>query len=69
MNPYIYDFLWMIEAFIPETGHRFTVDNIHDLPFVDAETAKQWCITWHKEFPHIEYKAIRYMKVQEERVN
>lgn len=70
LNPWVYVEFWMVEGFIPETGHRFTVDHIHDLPFVDGETAEQWCITWGKEMPHIQYKAVRYMKCEEkERIN
>lgn len=67
VNPlkWTYDSFWMIEAVMTETGHTFTVDNIHDLPFIDAETAEQWCITWHKEFPHIKYRPVRYMRVEE----
>lgn len=63
INPWIYDFFWMIEA--NDGKKTFTVDNIHDLPFIDAETAEQWCVTWNKEFPHIQYKPICYMRVEE----
>lgn len=60
-----YESLWMIDAFESATGRTFTVDNINDLPFIDAKTAEQWCITWGKEFPHLQYKAVRYVRCEE----
>lgn len=68
MNALIYAEFWLVEA--TNGAKTWSVDNIHDLPFVDAETAQAYCDKWHEEFPSIHYKIVRYMRVEEkEKVN
>lgn len=65
MNPWVYESFWMVEAFNTSTGHRFTVDEIQDMPFVSFETAQANCERYNKELPHIQYRPVQYMKVEE----
>jgi len=67
LNPQVYQEFWLAEA---NNGIKtFTVDNVEDMPFVSLETCQASCDRWHKEFPHIHYKPVRYVRCEEKRVN
>lgn len=68
LNPLVYEEFWLAEA--TSDTKTWSVDNVEDMPFVSLETCQANCDRWHKEFPHITYRPVRYMRCEEkEKVN
>lgn len=67
LNPLVYEEFWLAEA--TNDTKTWSVDNVEDMPFVSLETCQANCDRWHKEFPHIHYKPVRYVRCEEKRVN
>lgn len=70
MNPWVYIEFWMVEAHRSSDGHRWTCDNVEDMPFVSLETAQANANRWMEEFPGTIYKPVKYLRCEEkEKVN
>lgn len=59
----MYDEFWMIEA---QKGKRkWTADERADYPFLSLEMAENHIKNWSKEHPDIDYKPVKFMRIEE----
>lgn len=58
-----YDEFWMIDA---QKGNRkWTADERADYPFLSLEMAENHIKNWSKEHPDIDYKPVKFMRIEE----
>lgn len=63
MGKETYDEFWMVDA--QKGARRWTADERADYPFRSLEMAENHIKTWSKEHPDINYKPVKFMRIEE----